>query len=209
MVALGGLQSSLTNPARLSGTGSKLGLTAAQKSGRNAVHKSPSGRRGSILKKVKSKVKNIMKLDDYGARLGASDDEQVNAIVHFFRKRAAEGALQIMAGPPRKREADQEIAKGSGKRLMETLGEHRDRLLGLVEEADALRQRQKAHMHLGSFNEKTLGLYHQLEDLKSLLDQAKNKHNLDNIDEKFTNEIGQKVVADPTTDNPYAEEPDS
>ena len=95
-----------------------------------------------------------------------------------------------MAGPPRKREADQEIAKGSGKRLMETLGEHRDRLLGLVEEADALRQRQKAHMHLGSFNEKTLGLYHQLEDLKSLLDQAKNKHNLDNIDEKFTNEIG-------------------
>ena len=32
-------------------------------------------RRHSILKKVKSKVKNIMKFDDYGARLGASDDE--------------------------------------------------------------------------------------------------------------------------------------
>ena len=126
--------------------------------------------------------------------------------MHFFRRRAAEGALEIKAGPPKKREADQEIAKGSGKRLMESLSGHRERLLGLVAEADALRQRQKSHMHLGSFNEKTIALYQQLEDLKSLLDQAKDKHVIDEINEKFTNNMALKRVADPTTDDPYADE---
>ena len=74
----------MTNPARLlSNAASKspsFGASDAPKSVKNAVHKKPSVgagkyRRGSILKKVKSKVKNIMKFDDYGARLGASDDE--------------------------------------------------------------------------------------------------------------------------------------
>lgn len=215
MLALGGLQSSLTNPARLlSNAASKspsFGPSDALKSVKNAVHKGPSFgagkyRRGSILKKVKSKVKTIMQFDDYGARLGASDDEQVHAIVRFFQKRAAEGALSIMAGPPRKREADQEIVKGSGKRLVESLAGHRERLLGLVAEADALRQRQKSHMHLGSFNEKTIGLYQQLEELKSLLEQAKDKRMLDDINEKFTNTLGVKVTANPETDDPYADE---
>ena len=111
-----------------------------------------------------------------------------------------------MAGPPRKRDVDQEIAKGSGKHLMESLDEHRERLLELVGEADALRQRQKSHMHLGSFNEKTIALYQQLEDLKSLLDQAKEKTMLDDLDHKFTTNIGVRVVADPTTDDPFADE---
>ena len=78
--------------------------------------------------------------------------------------------------------------------------------MGLVAEADALRQRQKSHMHLGSFNEKTIALYQQLEDLKTLLEQAKDKRMLEDINEKFTNTIGVKQVANPETDDPYADE---
>ena len=83
-IALGALKSSLTNPARLlSTTGANspsFGPSDAPKSVKKAVGKAPSFatgkvRRGSIMKKVKSKVKSILKFDDYGARLGAPDDE--------------------------------------------------------------------------------------------------------------------------------------
>ena len=82
-VALGALKSSLTHPARLLATtganSPSFGPSDAPKSVKKAVSKAPSfatgKRRGSIMKKVKSKVKSIMKFDDYGARLGAPDDE--------------------------------------------------------------------------------------------------------------------------------------
>ena len=64
-------------------------------------------------------------MDEYGAKLNASQDDQVKAIVSHFKQRVIEGNLKFWAGRPRKRDENPKIAKNSDKLVADSLTEYK------------------------------------------------------------------------------------
>jgi hypothetical protein len=98
--------------------------------------------------------------------------------VSHFRKRINDGTFSILAGPPKKREEFQKIAKNSGKLLSDSLLEHTSQLRDLVGLRESQKSMLKSKIYLGSFNEKTISLYSDVEKLIHQLEIARSKRSI-------------------------------
>ena len=113
--------------------------------------------------------------DPYGAREDADNDTKVGAIVSHFRQRMKDGTYLILAGPPKDRTGEPNVAKDSKKVLSQSLKEHDKRLKEAQDYRLSQQVKNRARIYLGSFNEATIKLYNELEHLQKLLKQTYQK----------------------------------
>jgi len=115
-------------------------------------------------------------MDEYGARLNATQDEQVKAIISFFRQRVFNGELRFMAGKPKQRDPYPKVARNSSRLLSESVKAYEAGIRELMTLTDAKMKKQKSQIFLGSFDDHTMQLYEELEQLKTqLLDKKKSE----------------------------------
>ncbi len=83
-----------------------------------------------------------------------------------------DGTWSIIAGKPKPREPDPKIARGSTILLADSIQEHRENLRAKISKKEEQRNKRKSLIHLGSFNESTINLYEELDELKKIMIEA-------------------------------------
>ena len=86
-----------------------------------------------------------------------------------FRQKMLDGTYLIMPGPPREPEEFQPVATNSDKLLAHSLLEHQGSLKMEIDARREKRAKNKAQIFLGSFTEKSIGLFDELDTLQGRL----------------------------------------
>ena len=84
-----------------------------------------------------------------------------------------DGTWQIKAGPPKKRDPFPKVAKDCETLLYDSIDKYQSNLRDKAQIKAEEREKQKAQLFLGSYSEKTINLYQELQDLEALLAQTK------------------------------------